>query len=205
MENNLRHIKYSIIKSELKKIKHHFPCDVKFLHIIKSNDVISIFFINEDNQDVTQRVMNVVLNDENVTIYDILLGTIMSISIFVDKMEDNIIYIHSADFSSNTPHYFNYDVFSSLRHKLKDVTVKGLSYKLGIYFTVIYNIEKRLPIQYSFDTIFKYSLFFKVSIFKLMNKYYGEQMIGVFLIDLMARGVISKQTADAILADYQKN
>ena len=143
MENNLRHIKYDVIKSELKKIKHHFPCEVKFLHIIKSDGVISIFFINEDSQDVTQKIMNTLLTD-NVTIYDILLSTIMSISTFVEKIEENVIYIHNADFTSNTPHYFNYEVFRDLRLKLKDVTVRGLSYKLGIYFTVIYNIEKRL-------------------------------------------------------------
>lgn len=206
MDNNIRHIKYGKIKSAVKSIKHHFPCDVKYFHIFKSDERISILFINEENQDVTQKVMNVVLNQkDNITIYDVILSTILSINTFLDKMENGIIYVHNADFNPSVPNYLNYEVLRGLRLKLKDVTVKTLSYKLGLYFTAIYNIENRIAIQYSFDTLYKYSLFFKVSIFKLLNKSFGEQMLSIFLIELMAKNIISKQIADAILKDYQEN
>ena len=207
MEENFKPIKYSLIKSEIKKVKQYFPCEVKFIHVFLVDNEICLSFINDENQNVTQKVMNVFLSDE-VTLYDYLLSKFLSIPSFVNKMEDSSIYVHKADFSTNMPNYLNYEVLRSLRigfNKQNPLSVKDLSYKINVNHSIIYNIENRIPVLYSFDCIFKYAFFFKKSIFKLLSKRFGEQLLGIFLIDLIQRNVITEKTADVILKDFQDN
>lgn len=209
METNFKPIKYSLIKSEIKKIKHLFPCHVKYIHVFLVGDSISLSFVNEENEDITQKITNVAISrTENLTIYDYLVSQFNSISQFVNKMEANVIYIHNADFNSNVPNYLNYEMFRSLRigiNKRIPPSIKDISYRLGINQSVIYNIENRIPISYSIDTIFKFSLFFKKSIFKLFSKTHGEQMLGVFIVDLLSRNVINEQVANDIMRDFKTN
>jgi hypothetical protein len=123
-------------------------------------------------------------------------------------LEENVIYVHKADFSTNIPNYLNYEVFRSLRiayNKQNPLSVKDLSYKLSVNHSIIYNIENRIPVSYSFDSIFKYAFFFKKNIFKLLSKRFGEQLLGIFLIDLIQRNVITEKTADVILKDFHDN
>lgn len=205
MEENFKPIKYSLIKSEIKKVRQYFPCEVKFIHVFLVEDNMCLSFINDENQNVTQKVMNVFLSEE-VTLYDYLLSKFISIQSFVNKMDKLSIYVHKADFSTNTPHYLNYEVLRSLRigyNRQNPLSVKDLSYKINVNHSIIYNIENRIPVSYSFDCIFKYAFFFRKSIFKLLNRKFGEQLLGIFLIDLMQRNVITEKTADAILKDYQ--
>jgi hypothetical protein len=207
MEENFKPIKYSLIKSEIKKVKQYFPCEVKFIHVFLVNDTTCLSFINDDNQNVTQKVMAVYLSKE-VTIYDYLLSKFLAIPSFVNKLEENVIYVHKADFSTNIPNYLNYEVFRSLRiayNKQNPLSVKDLSYKLSVNHSIIYNIENRIPVSYSFDSIFKYAFFFKKNIFKLLSKRFGEQLLGIFLIDLIQRNVITEKTADVILKDFHDN
>ena len=207
MEENFKPIKYSLIKSEIKKVRQYFPCEVKFIHVFLVDKQICLSFINEENQNVTQKVMNVQLSKE-ISLYEYLLSKFVSVPSFINKMDSTSIYVHKADFSTNTPNYLNYEVFRSLRIKYNQqnpLSVKDLSYKINVNHSIIYNIENRIPVSYSFDCIFKYAFFFKKNIFKLLNKKYGEQLISIFLIDLMRRNVITEKTADIILKDFQDN
>ena len=207
MEENFKPIKYSLIKSEIKKIKQYFPCDVKFIHVFTVGDDICLSFINDENQNVTQKIINTYLADD-LNLYDYLLSKFVSISSFVNKMDDSVIYVHKADFSTNIPNYLNYEVLRSLRinfNKQNPLSVKDLSYKINVNHSIIYNIENRIPVSYSFDSIFKYSFFFKKNIFKLLSKRFGEQLLSIFLIDLITRNVITEKTADVILKDFQDN
>jgi hypothetical protein len=182
-----KNIKFNFIKKIIKDNAHLFPKEISIIKLYFPNDKMEIDFIDTNEENITQMFLNRVMSDGE-TIYKKMLLEI-STNPKLENLEKEFVYIHNAKFKSNLKAFIN---GSEIRKIMGKETTYSISPEIGISSFVLWNMVSDSKNDYRLSIIFKICDYFKVSLFRILNKEYGKELLAITLREFAAKAMLTE-------------
>jgi len=182
-----KNIKFNFIKKIIKDNAHLFPKEISIIKLYFPNDKMEIDFIDTNEENITQMFLNRVMSDGE-TIYKKMLLEI-STNPKLENLEKEFVYIHNAKFKSNLKAFIN---GSEIRKVMGKETTYSISPEIGISSFVLWNMVSDSKNDYRLSIIFKICDYFKVSLFRILNKEYGKELLAITLREFAAKAMLTE-------------
>jgi len=182
-----KNIKFNFIKKIIKDNAHLFPREISVIKLYFPNDKMEIDFIDTNEENITQMFLNRVVSDGE-SIYKKMLLEI-STSPKLENLQKEFVYIHNAKFKSNLKPFIN---GAEIRKVMGKETTYSISPEIGISSFVLWNMVSDSKNDYRLSIIFKICDFFKVSLFRILNKEYGKELLAITLREFAAKAMLTE-------------
>lgn len=182
-----KNIKFNFIKKIIKDNAHLFPKEISVIKLYFPNNSMEIDFIDTNEENITQMFLNRVMSDGE-SIYKKMLLEI-STNPKLENLQKEFVYIHNAKFKSNLKPFIN---GSEIRKIMGKETTYSISPEIGISSFVLWNMVSDSKNDYRLSIIFKICDFFKVSIFRILNKEYGKELLAITLREFAAKAMLTE-------------
>lgn len=182
-----KNIKFNFIKKIIKDNAHLFPNQLSIIKIYFPSDLMAIDFIDVNDENVTSLFMDRVMGDGESIYKKILLE--ISTNPKLENLQKDFVYIHNAKFKSNLKPFIN---GLEVRKIMGKETTYSISPEIGISSFVLWNMVSDSKNDYRLSIIFKICDFFKVSLFRILNKEYGKELLAITLREFAAKAMLTE-------------
>jgi len=193
-------IKFNFIKRIIKNNSHLFPSELSIIKIYFPNGSMAIDFIDNNNENVTAAFMDRLMADSQ-SLYKKILSEI-EYSEKLENLEKECVHIHNANFRSNLKSFVNgYEIQKMLNSK----SIYSVTQEIGISYFVLWSMTSDSKNDYRLSILLKICDYFKVSIFRILNKEYGKELLDITLTEFAVKAKLSddeRKVLDKIKSAY---
>lgn len=183
-----KNIKFNFIKKIIKDNAHLFPRELSVIKLYFPTNLMAIDFIDTNDENITSLFMDRVMGDGE-TLYKKIVNEI-SVNKKLENIEKEFIYIHNANFKSNLKAFLN---GTEIKKIIGKDTTFSISAEIGISYFVLWNMIADSKNDYRLSILLKMCDYFKVSLFRLLNKEYGKDLLAITLREFAAKAMLTEE------------
>lgn len=161
---------------------------------------MAIDFIDKNNENVTADFMDRIMVDSQSIYKKVLLD--IETNEKLENLEKDCIHIHNANFRSNLKSFVNgYEIQKMLNSK----SIYSVTQEIGISYFVLWSMTSDSKNDYRISILLKICDYFKVSIFRILNKEYGKELLDITLTEFAVKANLSndeRKVLDKIKSAY---
>ena len=174
------------------------PENLKKIIIHRVEDGIILFFMDENNEDITPLCKEVHIGD--LSIFDIINNVLLD---HILELESDVTHIYDNRIKKGAIEWVNNKYFRKMRYEFKkSSSLFDVSQRSGVPYRTLCFIENGIIRNCYSDVLIKSANFYKKPIFNFIEKKKAVENISYMIDDLVSNGVISTRDGERIFEYY---